>query len=342
MMPLSMYEDLGKVHTAKDREIDEAEVTRIHQNLNKHACLIFKIFGVGDLHGGRIVERITSTFTTNAEDVPLMSLLVKDHKPVKPGQLPSTRPVIGISVTMVARLSKLIADVVKRLADCSAGSDEMKSREHLQAAIEILNGDLKDEAIDKLLTDLGINLVDEQDNIEVVESILDEIVGKVTKQERVRSSATEGEKDCEILGVSVREGEKDCESLSDIEREGNTAREGGKDFESSPDIVREVEKDCENAFHIMREVGKDCQADNIEREGNCTREGEKDCESLSDIVREVEKDCKNMSAIMREIGKVCEGDKLREGRKDCESLSDITRESEKDCENIYYIFFKMR
>ena len=116
VMPLAMYEEIGKVHTVKDREIGEAEVARIQQNFNKNARLILKIFGVGDQHGGRNVERITSAFTTNVEDVPLMSLLVKDHKSVKPGALPSTRPVIGISATMVARLSKLPADIVKRTA----------------------------------------------------------------------------------------------------------------------------------------------------------------------------------------------------------------------------------
>ena len=74
----------------------------------------------------------------------LLSLLVKDHKPVKPRCLPSIRPVIGVTATMKARLSKLLADVVKRLADCVSGSDEMKSREHLQASIDIVNKELKD------------------------------------------------------------------------------------------------------------------------------------------------------------------------------------------------------
>ena len=123
---------MGKAHTSKDREIDMFEVARIQQELNKHARLILKIFGVGDQHGEKNIDRITSAFTTNAEDVPLLSLLVKDHKEVKEGDLPSTRPVIGISATMIARMSRLMADVVKRLADCVAGSDEMKSREHLQ------------------------------------------------------------------------------------------------------------------------------------------------------------------------------------------------------------------
>ena len=74
-----------------------------------------------------------------AEDVPILSLLVKDHKEVKDGDIMATRPVIGIMETMVARLSrlsKLMSEIVKRLADCVTGSDEMKSREHLQAVNE--------------------------------------------------------------------------------------------------------------------------------------------------------------------------------------------------------------
>ena len=107
------------------------------------------------------MDRIKSAFTTIAEDVPLMSLLVKDHKPVKSGALPTTRPVIGISATMVARL---LADVVKRLADCSRGSDEMKSREHLQ--------------------------VDVQDTTEVVRRVIEDILEKTLDQTPTEFSPT--------------------------------------------------------------------------------------------------------------------------------------------------------
>ena len=118
IMPMEMYVKMGEVHTAKDREILEEEVTRIQQDLNKHARWILKIFGVGEGHGSNNVNRITSAFTTLAEDVPILSLLVKDHKEVKEGDVMVTRPVIGISETMVARLSKLMSEIVKRLADC--------------------------------------------------------------------------------------------------------------------------------------------------------------------------------------------------------------------------------
>ena len=131
IMPMWIYEEMGKVHTNKDREIDDHEVAKIQRDLNKHARLLLKIFGVGEGHGERNVNRMTSAFTSKAEDVPLLSLLVKDHKVVKEGALPSTRPVIGISATMIARMSKLLSESPKRLADCVAGSDEMKSREHL-------------------------------------------------------------------------------------------------------------------------------------------------------------------------------------------------------------------
>ena len=51
VMPLAMYEELGRVHTCKDKDISDKEVSRIQQELNKHARLIMKIFGVGDHHG---------------------------------------------------------------------------------------------------------------------------------------------------------------------------------------------------------------------------------------------------------------------------------------------------
>ena len=50
--------------------------------------------------------------------------------------------------TIIARLPKLLVDVlVKRLVDCVEDSDEMKSREHLQGYIDILNTELCDEAV---------------------------------------------------------------------------------------------------------------------------------------------------------------------------------------------------
>ena len=69
-MHLALYEEMGKTHTDKDKEISEHEVSRIQQDLNKHARLIMKIFGIGEQHKERNNGRVTSAFTTNAEDVP--------------------------------------------------------------------------------------------------------------------------------------------------------------------------------------------------------------------------------------------------------------------------------
>ena len=65
---------------------------------------------------------------------------------------------------MVARMSKLMAETVKRLADCVSGSDKMKSREHLQACIDSLNMSLTDEAVNKLLEELAVDLGEEDED----------------------------------------------------------------------------------------------------------------------------------------------------------------------------------
>ena len=108
--------------------------------------MLLKIFGVGELHGEKNQDRIVSAFTTLAEDIPVLSLLLKDHKKVKEGALPATRPVIGISSTMAARMARILSEIIKRIADVTKGSNEMKSREHLQATVEITNAALLEEA----------------------------------------------------------------------------------------------------------------------------------------------------------------------------------------------------
>ena len=109
-----------------------------------------KQYNVGETWGARNEERIRSAFVSHAEAVPILTLLIKDHKIIKAGELYPTRPVVGVSDTLISRLSQLLSDIIKRLADELGldGSQETKSRENLQAEIIKVNKEWKDEAKD--------------------------------------------------------------------------------------------------------------------------------------------------------------------------------------------------
>ena len=63
------------------------------------------------------------------------------------------------------------------------GSDEMKSREHLQASVDILNAELRDEAVTFLLEELGVDLEEDTEDVRNhVEDILDEVMMKAVIQ----------------------------------------------------------------------------------------------------------------------------------------------------------------
>ena len=57
VMSLSTYADMGDIHIAKYRVIDETEAAKIQRELNQHAEMLLKVFSVGEAHGERNVQR---------------------------------------------------------------------------------------------------------------------------------------------------------------------------------------------------------------------------------------------------------------------------------------------
>ena len=64
-----------------------------------------------------------------------------------------SRPVVGISSTMIARCSKLASTIIKYVADRQPDSLETKSRENLQAVFTQTNSRLREESIQKRKND---------------------------------------------------------------------------------------------------------------------------------------------------------------------------------------------
>ena len=87
------YLAMGAVHTDKDREIGEDEVRRIQRLHNGHTAMLAKMTNMGQ--NWKHEDRIRESCIQHTCTVPPMYLLVKDHKEIKEGALPATRPVVS-------------------------------------------------------------------------------------------------------------------------------------------------------------------------------------------------------------------------------------------------------
>ena len=77
---------MGQLHTAKDSEVGMLEVEQLQSELNGHVAMWLKMFSVGKYWGHK--GRVRETLIRKSCEVPKMTLLIKDHKVVKPGALP--------------------------------------------------------------------------------------------------------------------------------------------------------------------------------------------------------------------------------------------------------------
>ena len=71
------------------------------------------------------------SFLHNTGQVPKMSLLIKDHKVISPGELPSTRPVVNASQGMNVPLNLILSEILEPIPSEQARDLEVISTEHM-------------------------------------------------------------------------------------------------------------------------------------------------------------------------------------------------------------------
>ena len=64
-------------------------------------------------------------------NVPPLSILVKDHKPIKPGESPKSRPVCASYASMNLHLNDILSKILEPLADRRGGIEVVSSEEFL-------------------------------------------------------------------------------------------------------------------------------------------------------------------------------------------------------------------
>ena len=145
IMPLCVYEEMGMVQIEGDEIINEEQLTALQRELNNHLNMFQHIFNICATHGEHNIERIRSGFTTEANSLAVLWLMSKDHKVVPEGFPIPSRPLVSITNTRLARLSRLVRTVVKALANNIGGTTEVKSCENLKADMIKTNHKIKME-----------------------------------------------------------------------------------------------------------------------------------------------------------------------------------------------------
>ena len=128
---------MGKVHVQKDTEIDEDKAREIQRKLNGHVSMWLKITNMG--LDWNHCDRMRETCINHSCSVASMYLLIKDHKTVKKGELPSTRPVCSGCSSMGVHLSNLLSEIIDAIASSMDGSIEVISTEDLLHKIDEYN-----------------------------------------------------------------------------------------------------------------------------------------------------------------------------------------------------------
>ena len=131
------YSKMGEVHTSKDIEVDAVEAKKTERRLNGHNSMWIKMaqFGSDWNHQSRMREAVIQ----NSGLVPNLSLLLKDHKSIKPGEIPKTRPVVGAFQGMGVGLSEMLSGFLEAMADCKENTIEVISTEDFVNRINEFN-----------------------------------------------------------------------------------------------------------------------------------------------------------------------------------------------------------
>ena len=125
------------MHTKDDIDVSWEEVQAAQRRMKGHINLLNNIFNPG--RDTSQEDRLGDAKELKAIIIPVLSLLVKDLKEVKGGDLPKSRPVCGSSSSINSRISEwasLILDSVNSLEETLEvfSSEEMMS--HLDDLVE--------------------------------------------------------------------------------------------------------------------------------------------------------------------------------------------------------------
>ena len=140
---MEVYRKMGMVHVEKDPVVTWEDVQQSQREIRGHLRCLNHVFQTGK---DRNMDRVWAAKESKSTTIPVLSLLLKDHKgPDKNGN-PSSRPVCGASSSMNGELSEWLADILDAVA-AAEPTDEVISGEELLAYVDEVNQRLQEEGL---------------------------------------------------------------------------------------------------------------------------------------------------------------------------------------------------
>ena len=135
------YIKMGEVHISGDREVTEEFSKDVQRKLNGHMSMWLKISGMGE--NWQQYDRMRETTINQSCSVAPLSLMVKDHKPCAPGELPKTRPVVSGSEGMDVHFGNIVSELLEAIAEARKTTIDVISTEDFINKFEEYNDDIE-------------------------------------------------------------------------------------------------------------------------------------------------------------------------------------------------------
>ena len=132
---MDIWRRMCEVHTKCDPKVTWEDVQQSQREIKGHLRCLNHIFRPGKDNNE---ERVWKAKESRSTTIPVLSLLLKNHKCLEDNGDPKSRPVCGASNSMNGELSHWLSDVLEAVM-ASEDTDEVISSEELLAYVDELN-----------------------------------------------------------------------------------------------------------------------------------------------------------------------------------------------------------
>ena len=106
VMSTDMYHRMSVIHTAEDEQVEWRDLEDCQKEVRSHARALARMVRLGETAGKKNKGRCYDNLSSWACDPPVMRCTAKTHKPVGPGGVPKSRPIVGASKGLTTGLGE--------------------------------------------------------------------------------------------------------------------------------------------------------------------------------------------------------------------------------------------
>ena len=149
MSSVESYRAQGAVHTSLGRKVGWKEIYPTQRRLNGVSRGFNNTFQVGGNGSEKSAKRVFDNYNSNACIIPILKVLLKSHKPLRPDGNPQMRPVVGAYNCMTSKASEALCDVIGgMLVKHPSAGEESISTEDMLSKLEVAEKQVKQNLYD--------------------------------------------------------------------------------------------------------------------------------------------------------------------------------------------------